>query len=70
MACLLHGLSAIQCLSYIRKHSFVDLHPNISVTLKTFLPVTAASCERDFSKLKLILTTQHDVSEKALLVYP
>ena len=30
----LHGLSAIQCLSYIHKHSLVDFYPNLSVALR------------------------------------
>jgi hypothetical protein len=51
-------LSSIECLNYIMKHSLVDLYPNIAVALRivTTMPVTVASCERSFSKLKLIKT--------------
>lgn len=48
--------SAIECINYIMKHTLVDLYPNLAVALRivTILPVTVASCERSFSKLKLI----------------
>ena len=66
----LHDLSAIQCLSYIHKHSLVDLYPNLSVALRilTSLPVTAASCERSFSKLKLIKTYLRSTMSQERLV--
>ena len=48
--------SAIECLDYIIKHTLSDLYPNLAVAFRiiTTLPVTLASCERSFSKLKLI----------------
>ena len=66
----LSGLSALDCLSYIHKHSLVDLYQNLSVApyllylvqmvaLRVLSigvsAVTVASCERT-SKLKLIKT--------------
>ena len=66
----LHGLSAIECLRYIHKHSLVDLYPNLSVSLRILvsLPVTVASCERSFSKLKLIKTYLRSTMSQERLV--
>ena len=65
-----HDLSAIQCLSYIHKNSLCDLYPNLSVALRilTSLPVTVASCERSFSKLKLIKTYLRSTMSQERLV--
>ncbi|MBW0529459.1 hypothetical protein O181_069174 [Austropuccinia psidii MF-1] len=43
-------------LKCIHQHSLQDVYPNLEVALRIFLtmPVTTASCERSFSKLKLI----------------
>ncbi|XP_050532948.1 uncharacterized protein LOC126900953 [Daktulosphaira vitifoliae] len=46
----------LDILKHIHKYSFQDLYPNLEVALRIFLtiPVTTASCERSFSKLKII----------------
>jgi hypothetical protein len=43
-------------LQLIHKYSLTDAYPNTAIALRIFLtiPVTVASCERSFSKLKLI----------------
>jgi len=43
-------------LKCIHQHSLQDLYPNLEVALQIFLtmPATTATCERSFSKLKLI----------------
>lgn len=45
-------------LDYIYKENILDLYPNMSIALRLMLtlPVTVASSERSFSKLKLIQT--------------
>ena len=46
----------IDLLKLIHKQNLQDIYPNIEIALRIFLtiPVTTASCERSFSKLKLI----------------
>lgn len=48
--------SPVDLLTFIHKYSLQDVYPNIEIALRLFLslPVTVASCERSFSKLKLI----------------
>lgn len=45
-----------EILSFIYKNGLQDAYPNICTAYQIFLtlPVTSASCERSFSKLKLI----------------
>jgi len=66
----LQKLSAIQSLNYIYQHSLTDLYPNTAIALRllTTLPVTVASCERSFSKLKLIKTYQRSTMAQERLV--
>lgn len=66
MECFKHQASAlmtdfkmaapIDLLKFIHKQNLQDIYPNIEIALRIFLtiPVTTASCERSFSKLKLI----------------
>lgn len=62
-------------LKYIAHNNLKDVYPNVFVTLRiiTTIPVTVASAERSFSKLKLIKTylrnsmTQDRLSSLALL---
>ena len=62
-------------LDYIYKENILDLYPNMSIALRLLLtlPVTVASGERGFSKLKLIKTylrstmSQEMLSELAVL---
>ena len=46
----------LQLLNFIHAYSLEDVYPNIEIALRLFLtlPVTVASCERSFSKLKLV----------------
>ena len=48
--------SPIDILQLIHKYSLTDAYPNTAIAIRTFLtiPVTVATCERSFSKLKLI----------------
>ncbi|XP_047121253.1 uncharacterized protein LOC124804921 [Schistocerca piceifrons] len=48
----------IEALNFVKKHDLQELYPNIWITLRILLtiPVTVASGERSFSKLKLIKT--------------
>lgn len=50
--------SPSEMLDYIYKDDILDLYPNMSIALRLLLtlPVTVASGERSFSKLKLIKT--------------
>ena len=50
--------SALATLKYLVEAKVVECYPNFYVDLRTFLtiPVTVASAERSFSKLKLIKT--------------
>lgn len=50
--------SPSEMLDYIYKENILDLYPNMSIALRLLLtlPVTVASGERSFSKLKLIKT--------------
>lgn len=52
------GSSPTEALSFITKNCFVDIFPNVFVSLRILLtlPVTVASGERSFSKLKIIKT--------------
>lgn len=49
-------LTALDILQYLFEHKLVEVYPNFALALRVFLtlPVTVASCERSFSKLKLI----------------
>ncbi|KAG0724329.1 Zinc finger MYM-type protein 1 [Chionoecetes opilio] len=51
-------MTALQLLSYIHKKQLKELYPNLWIALRIVctLPVTVASAERSFSKLKLIKT--------------
>lgn len=53
-----HVSSPSEMLNYIYKENILDLYPNMSIALRLLLtlPVTVASSERSFSKLKLIKT--------------
>ncbi|XP_065654677.1 zinc finger MYM-type protein 1-like [Hydra vulgaris] len=48
--------SPIDILQLIYKYSLTDAYPNTLIAIRIFLtiPVTVATCERSFSKLKLI----------------
>uniref|UniRef100_A0A8C9Y5M1 HAT C-terminal dimerisation domain-containing protein n=1 Tax=Sander lucioperca TaxID=283035 RepID=A0A8C9Y5M1_SANLU len=50
--------AGLQILSYIYRNNLVELYPNLSIALRlmTTVPVTVASGERSFSRLKLIKT--------------
>ena len=50
--------TGLQILSYIYRNSLVELYPNLSIALRLMMivPVTVASGERSFSRLKLIKT--------------
>jgi len=49
----------LDILKHIQHYSLKDLYPNLEVPLRIFLtiPVTTATCERSFSKLKVIKIT-------------
>lgn len=49
-------VSPIDVLNYTHKNSMAAVYPNVFIALRIFLtlPVTVASAERSFSKLKLI----------------
>lgn len=46
----------LELLTFIHKYSLKDIYPNIEIALRIFLtiPVTTATCERNFNKLKII----------------
>jgi len=46
----------LELLKFIHKYSLKDVYSNIEIALRIFLtiPVTTATCERSFSKLKII----------------
>ena len=48
--------SPIDILQLIHKYPLTDAYPNTAIAFRIFLtiPVTVATCERSFSKLKLI----------------
>ncbi|XP_051953036.1 uncharacterized protein LOC127622912 [Xyrauchen texanus] len=50
--------TGLQILSYIYRNNLVELYPNLSIALRLMMtvPVTVASGERSFSRLKLIKT--------------
>lgn len=50
--------SAFDLLQHMCKHDLQEAFPNISIALRIYctLPTTSASCERSFSKLKIIKT--------------
>ncbi|KAL4091733.1 hypothetical protein QTP88_026380 [Uroleucon formosanum] len=58
-----------EMLNFIYKNKLQDVYPNISVAYQIYLtmPVTSASCERSFSKLKLIKTYLRSNTEQARL---
>ncbi|CAG9822032.1 unnamed protein product [Phaedon cochleariae] len=49
-------LDHIQTLQIIHENELEKIYPNIDIALRIFfsVPVTSASCERSFSKLKLV----------------
>lgn len=51
-------ITPIDTLNFVKKHNLQELYPNIWISLRILLtiPVTVASGERSFSKLKLIKT--------------
>ena len=54
---LQEAATAVDCLNVIHKESLGDVFPNVSIALLRLvvtLPSTVASCERSFSKLKII----------------
>ncbi|XP_022177474.1 zinc finger MYM-type protein 1-like [Myzus persicae] len=52
----LNSASPLDLINVIHSNSLKDIYPNIEIALRIFLtlPVTVASCERSFSKLKII----------------
>ncbi|KAF0748690.1 zinc finger MYM-type protein 1-like [Aphis craccivora] len=54
----LKNQTLLNILELIHEYSMTDLFPNISIAIRLYLalPCTTASCERSFSKLKLIKT--------------
>ena len=52
----LRKATPIEILQLIHTNSLTDIYPNIEIALRIFLtiPVTVASCERGFSKLKIV----------------
>ncbi|XP_004208014.1 zinc finger MYM-type protein 1-like [Hydra vulgaris] len=48
--------SPMDILQLIHKYSLTDAYPNTAIAIRIFLtlPVTVATCERSFSKLKII----------------
>ncbi|KAF0703446.1 Uncharacterized protein FWK35_00032722, partial [Aphis craccivora] len=54
-------------LNFIYKNKLQEAYPNISVAYQIYhtIPVTSASCERSFSKLKLIKTYLRSTTEQA-----
>lgn len=49
-------VTPLQLLNFIHEYSLQGVYPNIEIALRLFLtlPVTVASCERSFSKLKIV----------------
>jgi len=60
----------IDLLKFIHKQNLQDIYPNIEIALRIFLtiPVTTASCERSFSKLKLIKNYLRSTFEQKRLI--
>lgn len=54
----LKNQSPLNILELIHEYSMTDIFPNICIAIRLYLtlPCTTASCERSFSKLKLIKT--------------
>lgn len=52
----IESASPLHILQALHDFELIDSYPNINIALRIFLtiPVTSASCERSFSKLKLI----------------
>jgi hypothetical protein len=52
------SMTAFQILQYITENSLIEVFPNLFIALRVLLslPVSVASTERSFSKLKLIKT--------------
>ncbi|KAL4107535.1 hypothetical protein QTP88_017867 [Uroleucon formosanum] len=65
----LKRVTFFEMLNFIYKNKLQDAYPNISVAYQIYLtmPVTSASCERSFSKLKLIKTYLRSTTEQARL---
>ena len=57
-ACPMDVNTPLQCLNYIYKENLHSIYPNLSIGLRVLLtiPVSVASGERSFSKLKLVKT--------------
>ena len=51
-----YEMNALAVLNYIFSNDLISIFPNITIAVRIFLtvPVTVASAERSFSKLKLI----------------
>ncbi|XP_065651169.1 uncharacterized protein LOC136079362 [Hydra vulgaris] len=61
--------SPIDILQLIHKYSLTDAYPNTAIAISIFLiiPVTVATCERSFSKLKLIKNYMRSTMGQVLL---
>lgn len=54
--CSFQSATQLDLLKYIHQYTLQDFYHNLEVALRIFLtiPVTTATCERSFSKLKII----------------
>jgi len=58
LMCSFQSAAQLDLLKYIHHYTLQDFYPNLEVALRIFLTilVTTATCERSFSKLKIIKT--------------
>lgn len=54
--CSFQSATQLDLLKYIHQYTLQDFYPNLEVALRIFLtiPVTTATCEMSFNKLKII----------------
>jgi len=68
----LQKLSPLNLLNLIAKNDQKDTFPNVAIALRMYctLPTTSASCERSFSKLKLIKNYLRSTMSRERLTNP